>query len=45
VGLAVWLYVSLPWTGLGLLGMIIAIELVLHGAAWTRLGFALRGMH
>jgi len=44
VGLAVLLYLSLPWSSLWLLGTIIGIELVFHGAAWIRLGFALRGM-
>ena len=44
VGLAVLLYLSLPWSSLWLLGTIIAIELVFHGVAWIRLGFALRGM-
>jgi len=44
VGLAVLLYVSLPWSSLWLLGTIIAIELVFQGVAWIRLGFALRAM-
>ena len=44
VGLAVLLYLSLPWSSLWLLGTIIAIELVFHGVAWIRPGFALRGM-
>lgn len=44
IGLAVLLYLSLPWSSLWLLGTIIAIELVFHGVAWIRLGFALRGM-
>lgn len=44
IGLAVLLYLSLPWSSLWLLGTIIAIELILHGVGWITLGFALRGM-
>jgi uncharacterized membrane protein HdeD (DUF308 family) len=44
IGLAVLLYLGLPWSSLWLLGTIIAIELVLQGVAWIRLSFALRGM-
>jgi len=44
VGLAVLLYLSLPWSSLWLLGTIIAIELIFHGVGWITLGFALRGM-
>lgn len=44
IGVAVLLYLSLPWSGLWLLGTLIAIELIFHGAAWVRFGFALRGV-
>ena len=44
VGLAILLFLSLPWSGLWLLGTIIAIELVFQGVGWITLGFALRGM-
>ena len=44
LGLAVFLYMSLPWTSLWLLGTIIAVELVFQGVAWIRLSFALRVM-
>jgi len=44
VGLAVLLFLSLPWSSLWLLGTIIAIELIFHGVGWITLGFALRRM-
>jgi hypothetical protein len=44
IGLAVLLFLGLPWSSLWLLGTIIAIELVFHGVGWITLGFALRGM-
>ena len=42
--LAVILYLSLPWSSLGLLGMLIAIELIFQGVAWLRFGLSLRQM-
>ncbi|MEO8715567.1 MAG: HdeD family acid-resistance protein, partial [Acetobacteraceae bacterium] len=42
IGVGVGLYVTLPWSGLWVLGTLIAIELILHGAAWFEFGFALR---
>jgi uncharacterized membrane protein HdeD (DUF308 family) len=44
VGLAVLLFLGLPWSSLWLLGTVIAIELIFHGVGWVTLGFALRGM-
>jgi uncharacterized membrane protein HdeD (DUF308 family) len=44
VGVAVLLYLSLPWSSLWVLGTLIAIELIFQGVAWIRLGFALREM-
>ncbi len=40
VGIA--LYVTLPWSGLWVLGTLIAVELIFHGAAWFEFGLALR---
>jgi len=36
------LYVTLPWSGLWVLGTLIAIELIFHGAAWFEFGLSLR---
>lgn len=36
------LYANLPWTGLGILGTLIAIELLLQGGGWLYFGIALR---
>ncbi len=44
LALAVLLYISLPWSGLWVLGTIIAVELIIQGASWVSMGFALRGM-
>jgi len=44
VALAAALYLSLPWSGLWFLGMVVAIELLFQGIAWIRLGLALREM-
>jgi len=44
VGLAVLLYASLPWSGLWILGTLIAVELLVQGFTWLRFGFALRNM-
>jgi uncharacterized membrane protein HdeD (DUF308 family) len=40
--LAVMLYVTLPWSGLWVLGTLIAVELLVHGFTWLRFGLALR---
>ena len=40
VGVA--LYVALPWSGLWVVGTLIAVELIFHGAAWFEFGLALR---
>jgi uncharacterized membrane protein HdeD (DUF308 family) len=45
VALAVWLFTMLPWPGLFLLGMLIAIELIFQGVGWLSLGLSLRRMH
>jgi uncharacterized membrane protein HdeD (DUF308 family) len=42
IGVAVLLYLSLPWSSLWLLGTLIAVELIFNGVGWIRLGFALR---
>jgi uncharacterized membrane protein HdeD (DUF308 family) len=42
--LAVILYTSLPWSGLWVLGTLIAIELFVHGVTWLQFGFALRSL-
>ena len=42
--LAVMLYASLPWSGLWVLGTLIAVELLVQGVTWLRLGFSLRRM-
>jgi len=36
------LYLTLPWSGLWVLGTLIAIELIIHGASWLEFGLALR---
>jgi uncharacterized membrane protein HdeD (DUF308 family) len=40
VGVA--LYVTLPWSGLWVLGTLIAVQLIFRGAAWFEFGLALR---
>lgn len=44
IGLAVILYLSLPWSGLWVLGTLIGVELLVQGITWTSLGFTLRSM-
>lgn len=39
------LYVTLPWSGLWVLGTLIAIELIFHGAAWFEFGLSLRRLN
>lgn len=36
------LYATLPWSGLWVLGTLIAVELIVQGIGWIRLGFAMR---
>ncbi len=40
--LAIMLYESLPWSGLWVLGTLIAVELMIHGFTWLRVGLSLR---
>jgi uncharacterized membrane protein HdeD (DUF308 family) len=42
IGVGVGLYVTLPWSGLWVLGTLIAVELIFHGAAWFEFGLSLR---
>jgi uncharacterized membrane protein HdeD (DUF308 family) len=44
IGLAALLYLSLPWSGLWVLGTLIGVELLVQGFSWTSLGFTLRRM-
>jgi len=44
IGLAALLYLSFPWSGLWVLGMLIAIELLIQGFTWVIFGFALRAL-
>lgn len=36
------LYLSLPWSGLWVLGTLVAVELVVQGVTWVQFGLALR---
>jgi uncharacterized membrane protein HdeD (DUF308 family) len=36
------LYLTLPWSGLWVVGTLIAVELVVHGVSWVQFGLALR---
>ncbi|MGH7101283.1 MAG: HdeD family acid-resistance protein [Acetobacteraceae bacterium] len=42
LGVAALLYAELPWSGLWVLGTLIAVELVIQGIAWLSFGLALR---
>ena len=42
VFLAIVLYMSLPWSGLWVLGTVIAIELLIQGFTWLQFGLSLR---
>ena len=44
LGVGAGLYLTLPWSGLWVLGTLIAVELIVHGAAWFEFGLALRRM-
>lgn len=41
-GVGIALYLTLPWSGLWVVGTLIAVELIFHGAAWFEFGLALR---
>jgi uncharacterized membrane protein HdeD (DUF308 family) len=36
------LYLTLPWSGLWVVGTLIAVELVMHGVSWIQFGLTLR---
>ncbi len=38
----VMLYLTLPWSGLWVVGTLIAVELIVHGVSWIQFGLALR---
>jgi uncharacterized membrane protein HdeD (DUF308 family) len=38
----VMLYLLLPWSGLWVVGTLIAVELIVHGVSWIQFGLALR---
>ena len=38
----VMLYMMLPWSGLWVVGTLIAVELIFHGVSWIQFGLALR---
>ena len=38
----VMLYLMLPWSGLWVVGTLIAVELIVHGVSWIQFGLALR---
>lgn len=38
----VMLYMTLPWSGLWVVGTLIAVELIFHGVSWLQFGLALR---
>ena len=40
IGLLV--YATLPWSGLWVIGTLIAVELVIHGITWVQFGLMLR---
>jgi uncharacterized membrane protein HdeD (DUF308 family) len=44
IGVGGALYVTLPWSGLWVVGTLIAVELIVHGAAWFEFGLAVRRM-
>ena len=39
------LFASLPWSGLWVLGTLVAIELLVQGATWVQFGLSLRRLH
>ncbi len=36
------LYLMLPWSGLWVVGTLIAVELIFHGVSWIQFGLTLR---
>jgi uncharacterized membrane protein HdeD (DUF308 family) len=36
------LYLTLPWSGLWVVGTLIAVELIMHGVSWIQFGLTLR---
>jgi uncharacterized membrane protein HdeD (DUF308 family) len=42
LAVGILLYLSLPWSGLWVLGALIGVELIMHGAGWISLGLGLR---
>ena len=44
VVLSIMLYMTLPWSGLWILGTLISIELLVQGFTWLRFGLSLRRM-
>ena len=38
----VMLYATLPWSGLWVVGTLIAVELIVQGVSWLQFGLALR---
>jgi uncharacterized membrane protein HdeD (DUF308 family) len=42
LAVGVLIYVSLPWSGLWVLGTLIAIELIIQGVGWVSFGMTLR---
>jgi len=36
------LYLTLPWSGLWVVGTLIAVELIVHGVSWLQFGLALK---
>jgi uncharacterized membrane protein HdeD (DUF308 family) len=42
VVVGVMLYLMLPWSGLWVVGTLIAIELIFHGVSWIQFGLTLR---
>jgi uncharacterized membrane protein HdeD (DUF308 family) len=43
--IGVWLFMALPWSGLWVLGTLIAVELLIQGVTWLQFGLALRRRH
>ena len=42
VVVGVLLYLTLPWSGLWVVGTLIAVELIFHGVSWIQFGLSLR---
>lgn len=45
VAVGVLLYSMMPWSGLWVLGTLVAVELIVQGFTWLYFGFALRSAH